>query len=399
MRPQPAVLLTYGWCRVSYVVLHSLARRGVQVHVGDDSRLAMCRFSRRAAGFVRYRSPYHDPDRFVGDLVDYLERTGATVLIPGHEDILPIARLRDRFPAAIKIPVGDAAALALVSNKWQLVRLARECGVDVPASFKPETREELERRLHEIEYPAVIKPQVGNSAKGVFIVRNREEARARFDEVVDTYSLEPPRWPIVQAFAPGSGYGVCLLYNHGELCAAFCERYLRCKDGDVGTSVFRESVDAPALVERASALMRPLRWHGLVHLDFMCDLANGRMSLIEVNPRFWGALDLAVRAGVDFPWLLYRLAVDGDVARVASYRLGVRSRWIVGEMLHVMNHLRRGRFARAASATMALTRERTDGFDDFRLSDPVPLVAEMLYYGARFLATRSVNPVEQGMIA
>lgn len=394
----PSVALTYGWCRVSFVILQSLARRGVPVYVGDHSSIGMCRFSRRAAGFFRYRSPYADPDGFVIDVAEAVERTGASVLIAGHEDVLPIARNRHRFPPHVRIPAGNPDAIATLQNKWQLVAVAQAAGVEVPISFKPSTMEELDRCLPQVPEPIVIKPQVGNSAKGVFIVPSRAEARASFEEVVRTYRLDPPRWPLVQAFAAGTGYGVCLLYNRGQLRAAFCERYLRCKDGDIGTSVFRESVEAPELVERATALMRGFEWHGVVHLDFLYDEATRRAVLIEVNPRFWGALDLAVRSGVDFPWLLYRMAVDGDVEPVMRWRTGVRSRWILGELLHLINDGRRRRFGEAARTVLSIARQRAHGFDDFRLTDPLPLAAEMLYYGSKFLQTGSANPVEAGMI-
>jgi predicted ATP-grasp superfamily ATP-dependent carboligase len=398
MNNLPAAFLTYGWCRVSYVIVQSLASRGVKVHVGDASSLAMCRYSRHHASFSRYRSPYRDPQGFVRDVAAAINRTGAGVLIPGHEDILAIARLKDQFPKDVLIPVGDADTLAKTINKWHIIELARAARVPVPDTFKPETREELIERARGLTYPAVVKTQLGNSGKGVFIVEDAPECISRFDWLVETYKLNSASWPIVQAFAPGAGYGVCLLYNRGEFRAAFCERYIRCKDGQFGTSVFRESVRAPELADYARSLMDSLKWHGVVHLDFIYDESSGRAALIEVNPRFWGALDLAVRAGVDFPWLLYRMAVDGDVEPVTSYRVGVKSRWIVGEMLHLFNLARRGRVGQALKVIADICGTRSDGCDDFRMTDPVPLLFEMLYYGSGFLATGSTNPVEEGMI-
>lgn len=394
----PDAFITYGWCRVSYVILHSLARRGVRVHVGDTSRLAMCRYSHRRASFTRYRSPYADPEGYIDDLAAALARTGARVLLPGHEDALTVARLRNRLPPDVLVPVGDAETLARVTNKWEVMVLAREAGVPVAETFKPDTREELLEKAAKLEYPAVVKTQLGNSGKGVHIVRGSRECVERFDALVERHGLSPSHWPVVQAFVPGTGYGVCVLYNKGRLRAAFCERYLRSKDGQFGTSVFRESVAAPQLVAHARALMESLHWHGVAHLDFICDEASGRAALIEVNPRFWGALDLAVRSGVDFPWLLYRMAVDGDVETVHAYRVGVRSRWIAGELLHLFNHVRSGHLAQAVKAAAEILGTRADGCDDFRAADPVPLGAEVLYYGSRFLATGSTNPIEEGMI-
>ena len=203
---------------------------------------------------------------------------------------------------------------------------------------------------------------------------------------------------MLQEFAPGTGYGVCLLYNRGQFRAAFAERYLRCKEGQFGTSTFRESVHAPELVAMGRALLDSLNWHGVAHLDFLYDEPTRRAALIEVNPRFWGALDLAVRAGVDFPYLLYRMAVDGDVEIVTEYKTGVRARWIVGEMLHLFNLLKRGNFSGAHHSLQQMRAERADGCDDFRRDDPLPLLTEMYYYASRFIATGSTNPVEDGML-
>ncbi len=398
MTKLPSAFLTYGWCRVSFVIVHSLASRGVAVHVGDASRLAMCRYSRYQASFSRYRNPYRDPRGFVEDVANAMARTGAKVLIPGHEDVLAIAQLRDLFPSDILIPISPREAIAQTINKWHTVSLARAAGVPVPETIKPETREELIESASRFKYPAIVKTQIGNSGKGVFVVRSPQECIERFDWLVKTYDLGVSHWPILQGFAPGIGYGVCLLYNRGEFRAAFCEQYIRCKDGQFGTSVFRESVWVPELEAHARALMDSLKWHGVAHLDFQYDEATGQVSLIEINPRFWGALDLAVRAGVDFPWLLYKMAIDGDVEPVTSYKIGVTSRWIVGEMLHLFNLVRRGRVGQTVKTIAEVLGTRSDGYDDFRLTDPAPLLFEMLYYGSGFLASGSTNPIEEGMI-
>jgi len=398
MRVLPPVYVTYGWCRVSYVILDSLARRGVEVHAGDASRLAMCRYSRRCASFSTYRNPYRDPEGFVDDVAAAMARTGARVLIPGHEDVLPIARSRDRLPADVRLVAPDADVIALANNKWRLLGLARDAGVPVPDTAKPETPDELRAVARDWRYPAIVKTELGNSAKGVVVVGDPTECVDAFEKLVRRYRLPGNRWPMIQTFARGTGYGVCLLYNHGALRASFCERYIRCKDGQVGTSVFRESVHAPVLEGYARALLEGLKWHGVAHVDFLYDEPTGQAAVIEINPRFWGALDLAVRAGVDFPWLLYRMAVDGDVDPVTSYRTGVRSQWIVGELLHLANHARRRRWRALGAAVHALWQTRADGHDDFRRSDPLPLAAEVAYYGTRFLATGSVNPVEEGMV-
>lgn len=368
------------------------------MHIGDASGAAMCRWSRRAASFARYRSPYREPEGFVDDISAAMQRAGATVLLPGHEDILVLARLRERLPPSVILPVDDADKLTRSINKWHIIELARVAGVPVPESYKPETTDEVRAVARQLQYPAIVKTQLGNSAKGVFVVQSAAEAVSRYETAVAEYALPPARWPVLQQFAQGTGYGVCLLYNRGEFRAAFAEKYLRCKEGNFGTSTFRESVDAPELIEYGRALLDSLKWHGVAHLDFIYDEATKKAALIEINPRFWGALDLSVRAGVDFPWLLYRMAVDGDVETVTDYRRGVRARWVVGEMLHLFNLAKKLRFGELARSGAAMLGTRADGCDDFRWSDPLALPVEMFYYGSRFIVTGSTNPVEEGMI-
>jgi predicted ATP-grasp superfamily ATP-dependent carboligase len=395
---RPSAFVTYGWCRVSYVILDSLARRGIPVHAGDASRLAMCRASRRCASFTRTANPWRDPDRYAADVAAALVRTGARVLLPGHEDLLVLARRRHLLPPDTLLAAADPDLLEAVRDKGRLAGLAARAGVAMPRTWTPRDPEELRRLAGEIPYPAVVKPRVGNSAKGVAIVADPAAAVAAVERLVSEHRLPPERWPLLQTFAPGDGWGVCLLYNHGELRAAFCERYLRAKDGDFGTSVLRASAEAPDLVAAARALLDPLGWHGVAHLDFLRDEATGASVLLEVNPRFWGALDLAVRAGVDFPWLLYRMLTEGDVEPVLAWRAGVTSRWIAGELLHGLNRLRRGQIRQATRWLGQVAGQRADGCDDLRADDPLPLAAELAYYGSRFLAAGSVNPVEEGML-
>ena len=67
---------------------------------------------------------------------------------------------------------------------------------------------------------------------------------------------------------------------------------------------------------------------------------TGTPFLMEVNARFWGSLQLAIDAGVDFPHLVYRLA-RGERPASPAYRTGVRSRWLLGDLDHVLARLTR----------------------------------------------------------
>jgi hypothetical protein len=75
---------------------------------------------------------------------------------------------------------------------------------------------------------------------------------------------------------------------------------------------------------------------------------------MEVNTRFWGSLQLAVDAGVDFPWMLYQLASDTKPAPVENYRTGVRLRWLLGDLDSLYLTLRDRHYPIAKKAGAAL---------------------------------------------
>ena len=121
-------------------------------------------------------------------------------------------------------------------------------------------------------------------------------------------------------------------------------------------------------------------------IEYKQDTRSGRTFLMEINPRFWGSLQLAIDAGVDFPWYLAQLAIGEQVAPVTRWRVGVRSRWCMGEIDHLIARLRRSRddlnlpsnapgLFRTAASVLTPWRPRQRG-DVFRVSDPLPSLRE-----------------------
>lgn len=80
--------------------------------------------------------------------------------------------------------------------------------------------------------------------------------------------------------------------------------------------MYRESVVAdPALVERSRRLLARLNWQGVAMVEYKIDASTGMPYLMEINGRFWGSLQLAIDAGVDFPRLLLEVATGGGPRR------------------------------------------------------------------------------------
>ena len=222
-----------------------------------------------------------------------------------------------------------------VHDKGFLTAFAHDHGIECPATFFPTGPEDAATLAGDLPYPVLVKPRHSSGGRGI----RRVERRADF---VGAYAMVHATFPapIVQECLPpgGDALGVAVLMNFASAPrASFAYRRLR------EYPASRRSEHAPREhpgsrppgdAERLlSSLGLGRRRHGRVQGG----PAGRRPKLLEVNPRFWGSLHHAILCGVDFPWLLCRMAMDGDVDRVSEYRVGVQSRSLLhGEMMHFL---------------------------------------------------------------
>ena len=97
--------------------------------------------------------------------------------------------------------------------------------------------------------------------------------------------------------------------------------------------MLRESIAVdPQLQDYSVRLLKALKWHGVAMVEYKYDDNDNLPKVMEINARFWGSLQLAIDAGVDFPYMLYRLIDEGDVEKQFGYRTGVKTRWFLGDV-------------------------------------------------------------------
>jgi len=101
--------------------------------------------------------------------------------------------------------------------------------------------------------------------------------------------------------------------------------------------------------------------------------------IMEVNGRFWGSLQLAIDAGVDFPALLVQCASGERVLAPREYRVGVRSRWFWGDVDHLYLRLRNGG-SRLQAVREFLRGASSDRSEVLRWRDPAPFLVESLQW-------------------
>ncbi len=393
------VLLLYSWVRSSYAVLNNLHNRKLLVATGDSVPLGMCQLSRLKVHQYRYISPLVNNDLFVQQLCKILEKTTPILLLPSHDETEIIAANRHLFPDSVHIPIPSIEQIRLANDKSRIQEFAIQCGVPCAWRFAYRVADDLLESIDN-NVKTVIRLRKGNSAKGVFYATGPQETVSTLSSIITKYNCTPERFPVVQEYVNGDGWGVSCLYWEGRRIAHFTHHRLREKTLTGGTSTLREHKPNELLEQMAFTLLDKLQWHGLAMVEFKYDSQSGNGYFIEINPRLWGSIHLAISAGVEFPYLLYLCATQGpDAARAYQKSCTVkypwRSRWYLGDCIASVDRLRSGR---VADALRCLLPGGTDTYDDINWKDPGAFLGEILYYAHGFLKSGSTNPVQDGMI-
>jgi len=76
-----------------------------------------------------------------------------------------------------------------------------------------------------------------------------------------------------------------------------------------------ETLDVPEIVAPSERLLAAIRYNGIVEVEYKFDARNGRYKLLDINPRLWTWSPLGGRAGMDFPYLLWKMMQRMPLAR------------------------------------------------------------------------------------
>ena len=390
------MIITYGWCRVAYAVLRCLSEHGVKVIVGGPEGGMMAGRSKYAFASFTYPSPYTDPIGFVDAVAEAARRYDAGVYIPIHEEIMPVAQYRDRLPDELKIPISSYGAILKAYDKGTTMAHAISVDVPIPETYHPFGVDDLETISKNIEYPSLIKLRKSNSAKGVFKVTSPNDLVSRYKEAIETFNVADDSLPIIQKYVPGNVYAVSMLFNHGKMRAKFTRKNIREKTYGGGTCTKCVSVRNEILENYAEKMLSSLDWHGVAMMEFKYDERRGKGYLLEINPRYHGTINHDVESGMPIPYLHYLMALNGDVEPHYDYQLGLKSRWILGDVIGLVDHLPKTknklRFIRDF-----LTFDE-DNYMDLKKDDIKPFLIQILYYLKKFLKTGSRNPIDEGML-
>jgi predicted ATP-grasp superfamily ATP-dependent carboligase/protein-tyrosine-phosphatase len=337
--PRPVIILNAAE-HVQLAVARSLHRHGIEVTIADINGSANCPPSRAIRHFVKLPSIDDTPDEFVNALTELiLSRHYDTIFPCSDPGLVAVSKCYEHLRSLLYVACPPPDVVARVLNKSLTLEAADKCNIAVPVTYRIRDHSALEAMRGRLRFPIIAKPaskidERFNTFKSRYFATLEELARA--------FRSEPQLGSLClfQQYCDGVGVGIEVLMHKGQPLAIFQHRRLKELPITGGGSVTAVSEPAdPLLTDQAVALLRQIGWEGVAMVEFRYDRTERKAVLMEVNGRYWGSLPLAIHAGMDFPFYEWQL-VHGEKPEIpASYRHGVRTRWLFGDIQRLQSLL------------------------------------------------------------
>ncbi|HTY09436.1 MAG TPA: hypothetical protein VMF88_00060 [Bacteroidota bacterium] len=269
------------------------------------------------------------------DIFRLLEKYTFDVLVPiGFPVTHFVAKHQIEISQYAKIVVPNIESEEIACDKFNIQKIAMNVGVPTPKTFLIKNTEDIADAIKEVGLPIIIKGR-RESGKGIVATANSKvEAFHQFYSLVEKYDLAQDDYPIVQEFIHGWGCGFFAIYEQGECKRIFMHRRIREYPPTGGVSCCACSFNDPHLELYGRKLLDALHWNGVAMAEFRYDESKHDYSLIEVNAKFWGSLELALAAGADFPADYVKIATGQELDYTSEYKMTTYQWLLSGDFLH-----------------------------------------------------------------
>jgi len=317
--------LLIGGAHGSLAVARSLGRHGIPVfYLTNDHQIT--RFSR----YTTMSATWAGPDRAnaADDLLDLAKRhrLAGWVLFPGGDaEVQMVSQSREKLSSVFRVTTPDWDTIQWALDKRLTYQRAAALGIDHPWSYYPRDHRDVAQL--ECRFPVILKPTTRLQTNAFTLgkawqAHDRSTLLSRYDEAA---ALVGEQGIVLQEMIPGGGetqFSYAAVWHRGQPVASLVARRARQYPIYIGyTSTMVQSIECKEVEEAGSRFLHSLNYSGIAEVEFKYDSRDGRYKILDVNARIWTWNSLGRIAGVDFPYVLWRLAM-GEAVTPARGRAG-----------------------------------------------------------------------------
>ncbi|MGN6195806.1 MAG: ATP-grasp domain-containing protein [Ginsengibacter sp.] len=296
-REEFSVLIPDGESDHSINVLRCLGQMdSVSVFVlSSDPRKAV-RYSRYCNKFISYQD--ENCVSTINAIYETVEKIKPDVVLPVDVHTIPLLSDDKVLPKLTSlVPLPSVESFKIANNKWLLAQWLKVNDIPGPPTvlFKPNDPD-FEENLSSFDFPVLLKPSGGFGGEGIEFFAEAKD----LNDYCKKHDFS--REFILQTFIDGYDVDCSIFCMNGKIRAYTIQKEF------ISGANFRRAAAIDFFYDSntynlVSEVVKKLHWSGIAHIDLRYDIADNRVKLIEINPRYWGSLMGSFCSGVNFPYL------------------------------------------------------------------------------------------------
>lgn len=308
-------------------VIRALGSMGVPIIAYSYQAMDVGHVSKYVRKAVHCVHPEKDEVSFIELLLEHAKEDAGSVLFPADDQTLSVvSRHKAILDQHYVVACTEWGVAEQFIDKKYTYALADRIGVPAPKTMIPASREEVEDYGRNVQYPCVVKPNIGHRFFAIF---GKKMFRVDdYDQLLSAYDR-----------AIGADVGVMLLelipgddtcgvnYNSyfidGEAVVEFTAEKVRLAPPNFGVPRVLVSKEIPEIIEPGRTILRAMGFNGFSCTEFKKDERDGIYKIMDVNGRQNLSTLLSVKCGINFPWITYRHLAYGETPSPCNFRQGV----------------------------------------------------------------------------
>jgi predicted ATP-grasp superfamily ATP-dependent carboligase len=336
-----SVIITDGFWRKSLSCVRSLGKEGYKITVFGDTIWTTSFWSKYTSERVICPSAKDKIfifnqfiTKFLAD--NYKKNKKKIILIPSEDATINwLSKNRKKISKYANFLLPNNSSLEIAQSKEKTLKIAKKIGINVPESFFFKKRDVFEKKIKKLSAlnileNYIVKPVKSSGSLGIIFPKNnfKIDWKSHWKKYGKLFIQK-------KIVSRTKGIGISMIFDSNSNCIAdFCHQRIKEYPLKGGPSTIRKSVKNYHLKIESQRLLKKLNWKGVAMVEWKYDDYDKSIKLLEINPRFWGSLELAVRAGVNFPLIYAKLSSNKKIKKISNYKIGIKCRWIFpGEIL------------------------------------------------------------------
>lgn len=299
--------------------------------IGYDKSL--CTYSRFANAVVFSQDKFCDA--YLDEFISFIKENKYDFLLPvSAKSVEFVSKYQHSISQFTRVFVPKYESVQLCLDKYKTYEFFKGSEVLQPQTLMLDNITDIDEKLKSVSYPVAIKGKDEFSKIETVYANNSKQLKRIIHSFHETYRS----FPLIQSKIIGGGYGFFALYENGHCVSYFMHKRIREYPVNGGSSTCAESYFDQELYESGKRVLDMLKWNGVAMVEFKKCQNTGKYILIEINPKYWGSLDLALASGILFPM---QTVFNNDILRKSGdaiqYKYPIRYHWpFDGDILHVL---------------------------------------------------------------